>query len=139
MSKDDDAELKALETQLEAQLKGMGGIPEDSMSSYGNPSPEEKDSFFKFFRDILDFKEPWKVGNLKDTEIGPPKLSIRANLELSQYSEAEGMELVSEYFKEGARIVAAPTMGRKGFIAQLAVTQIKKEQKLKTPDEKKKK
>jgi len=127
----DEEELKQLEKQLEAELKASG-MTEADLSSYGNPQAEDKDSQLKFFREILAMKETWKVGNLKDVEIGQSSLSVRSCLELSQYAEAEGLDLVSQHFMHRGDIVAATSMGRKGFMAQLFVTSIKKEQKLKT-------
>ena len=134
--------------QLEAKLEGMTteeleNIAEQQMEamneSYGSPEPERKDSVFKFFEKILKLAESWKVGNLHDTEIGQSKLSVRGNLEIAQYCKAEDLMEVSEYFTKRAEIIASTSMGRKGFLAQLFVTQIKKEQKLKPPMAQKKK
>ncbi len=134
MTNKGEEELEALEEELE-RLESVEGTEK---SSYGSPSPEKKDNMFKFFREVLNLKESWKVGNLKDEEIGKSRLGVRAYLELSAYAEAEGQDLISEYFTKKADIVAAPTMGRKGFMAQLFVTQIRKDQKVKSPEQKKK-
>jgi len=129
-----EEELEALEEELE-RLESVEGTEK---SSYGSPSPEKKDNMFKFFREVLNLKESWKVGNLKDEEIGKSRLGVRAYLELARYAKAEELDLISEYFTDKADIVAAPTLGRKGFFLQTAVTQIKKEQKLKESSQKKK-
>src|SRR3990167_7004892 len=107
--------------QLEAELKVL-----EEMSSekgvYGSPEPEKKDNMFKFFKYILALKEAWKVGNLKDEEIGKTIfLPVRSFLELARYQDAEGLDQVKDYFIDRAEIIAAPTMGRKGFMAQLFV------------------
>lgn len=120
--------------ELEEELKKIG----DS-DSYGSPSPEKKDSVFKFFREIIHLPETWKVGNLHDTEIGKSRLGVRSYLELGQYAKAENLDIVGNYFVDRAAIVGATSMGRKGFLAQLFVTQIKKEQKVKEPSSEKKK
>ena len=114
--------------QLEAELKQLES--EQSSSSYGSPTPEKKENQFKFFKEVLNLKEPWKVGNLKDEEIGHSELSIRSCLDMASYLKEEGLMQVSDFFIRKAKIVAEPTMGRKGFMAQLFVTQIKKEGKL---------
>ena len=124
--------------ELEAELEKLEALEETGKSGYGSPTPEKKDNMFKFFREVLNLKESWKVGNLKDEEIGKSQLGVRSYLELAAYAEAENQDLISKYFIKKADIVAAPTMGRKGFMAQLFVTQIKKEQKLKEPSQKKK-
>lgn len=134
MTKED--EIKKIEEEI-AELEGS--MSEDELSeAYGSPQPEQKDSTFRFFRDILSFPDSWKVSNLKDEEIGKSRLTVRSYLELSQYADAEDLEIISKYFNRRADIVAATAMGRKGFLAQLFVTQIKKEQKLKEPEKKKK-
>lgn len=127
-------ELKQLESELEELDKSIGKSSED----YGSPKPQDKDSMFKFFREILKLPESWKVGNLKDDEIGKIRLSVRSFLRLATYAKAENLDIVEKYFMTQADIVAAPTMGRKGFMAQLFVTQIKKEQKMKSPEQRKK-
>lgn len=113
--------------ELEAELKALEALGSDS--SYGSPAQPDKESQYKFFREILNFVKSWKVGNLKDDEIGRTKLTVRSYLELARYSNAEGLDLVQGYFLDKANIVAEPTMGRKGFFAQLIVTSIKKEDK----------
>ena len=124
--------------QLEEELEELESLSKDEKSSYGSPTPEKKDGIFKFFKEVLNFKESWKVGNLKDEEIGKSRLGVRSYLELAAYAKAEKQDLVSDYFTDKANIVAAPTLGRKGFFLQTAVTQIKKEQKIKEPSQKKK-
>lgn len=124
--------------ELEAELADLEEKSTDGKTSYGSPSPEKKEGVYKFFKEVLNYLDSWKVGNLKDEEIGKTRLSIRSYLELSQYSDAEGLYIVSGYFKGKARIVSDPTLGRKGFFLQTVVTQIKKEQKLKEPSQKKK-
>lgn len=132
MSKEE--ELKKLEEEISAL-----STDETDLTGYSSPEPEKKESIYKFFREILTFKDAWKVGNLADQEIGKTALSVRSLLELSQYAEAEGLDLVSGYFRTRAELTSATTMGRKGFFPQIVVTNIKKEQKLSEPKPKKKK
>ena len=124
-------ENEELAQLTDEELAEKMGVNLEDVGSYGSPEPEKKDGIFKFFRDVLKFPESWRVGNLKDQEIGQSKLSIRSYLELSQYAEKEGLNDIASYFTDRANIVAATTMGRKGFFLQTAVTQIKKEMKLK--------
>lgn len=128
MNKEEE-ELERLNQEL-AELENMDSETLKGLSEYGSPEPEKKDGMFKFFREILHLPESWKVGNLHDTEIGHSNLSVRSLLELAKYSKAEGLDIVSQYFVDRANIVAGTTMGRKGFMPQLFVTNIKKEQKL---------
>lgn len=129
---DEDMELKKLEEEFK-QLMGS-----DS-GSYGVDPPQDKENIYKFFKHILELQESWKVGNLKDIEIGHTKLGVRDYLDISTYAESEELYGVRDYLIKKAMIVSEPTMGRKGFLAQLFVTQIKKEQKMKEPNIEKKK
>jgi len=131
----DEDETKKIEEEIRAIENMVSG---DSKTDYGSPSPEQKDNTFRFFRDILRFPDSWKVSYLKEEEIGKSRLSVRSWLEISKYADAEGLNVVHDYFRTRADIVASTAMGRKGFLAQLFVTQIKKEQKIKTDDKKKK-
>lgn len=98
--------------------------------SYGSPEDQAslKDSIFKFFREILRTNDSKKVGNLTDVEI----TNMRIYLNLANYGDVEGMTKVSEYMRKKAEIIAATSMSRKGFLAQLFVTQIKREQKVRS-------
>ena len=131
---DESDELEQLEEEL-AELETSGSL---GKSSYGSPTQEKKDGVFKFFREILHLPETWKVGNLNDTEMGKYRLGVRSYLQLARYAKSEKLDLISEYFTDQADIVAAPTMGRKGFFLQTAVTNIRKEQKIGEPVKKKK-
>lgn len=118
-------EIQKLEAEIK-QLEEQGiSIPE----SYGSPDIEKKDSIYKFFREILHLPESWKVGNLKNDEIGKSRLSVRSYLELAAYNKAEGQSIVSEYFTSKANILASTSMGRDGFVVKTIVTSIKKEDK----------
>lgn len=122
-----DEELAQMsEEELEEYLKSQ-------QEGYGSPSPAYKDNIFKFFREILKKKDPTRVGNLKDDELGNMRLSVRDYLDLGAYARAEGLGDVADYLDNKAFISAGTSMSRKGFLAQLFVTQIKKEQKMGQP------
>ena len=97
-----------------------------------------KDTVFKFFREILVSKDSTKVANLDNRELGQLDLSVRSYLEIAKYLEAEGLDKVQKYMEDKAEIIARTSMSKKGFWSQLFVTQIKKEQKLKESEPKKK-
>lgn len=136
MPKESPEEIEQLEREL-ADLEEKASGTTDLSSIYGSPTPEKKDNQFKFFKYVIDLPESWKVGNLKEEEIGRSSLSVKSNLELAQYADAEGLDLVGKYFTGQANIIASVSMGRKGFMAQLFVTQIKKDGKINTTDQKK--
>ncbi len=107
-------------------------IEKDLPEGYGYPEQDKKDSIFKFFREILHTKDSKKVGNLTDAEIGTASMGIRNYINIAAYADAEGLNIVGNYLRAKGETIAATSMSRKGFLAQLFVTQIKKEQKLRS-------
>jgi len=106
-------------------------IKELMEGDYGYPKAPEKDNLYKFFREVLKSKTSHKVANFREEEMGKMKLPVRSYMEIAAYARAEGLgNIVGKYLDEKAEILAATSMGRKGFWAQLLVTQIKKEQKV---------
>jgi len=121
--------------KLEEELKKL----EDKDTSYGSPKPQDKDNLFKFFRHILTVKDTTRIGNLSTMEIGMGRLSVRGNKSIALYAGAEGLDLVKDYFNDLSNILTESSMSKKGFWAQLFVTNIKKEQRLKEKSSEKKK
>jgi len=121
--------------KLEEELKKL----ESKDTSYGSPSASQKDNLFKFFRYILTTKDTTRVGNISAQELGISDLSVRGWKRIAHYARAEGLDIVANYLDGQSEIMTSSSMSKKGFWAQLTVTQIKKEQKLKEPTKEKKK
>ena len=126
-----DEEIK----ELEEELKKL----ESKDTGYGSPSAAVKESLFKFFNKILTIKDTTRIGNLTAPEIGLGRLSVRGNKSIALYAKAEGLDIVSDYFNDLSNILTESSMSKKGFWAQLFVTNIKKEQKLKDKTSERKK
>ena len=126
----EDEELK----KLEEDVKKLESID----TGYGSPEPERKDNLFKFFREILKIRDTTRVGNLTTSELGITRAGVRPYLEIASYAEAEGLDLVADYFRDKSDIITSSSMSKKGFWPQLFVTQIKAEKKVKEPTKKKK-
>jgi len=121
--------------KLEEELKKL----EDKDTGYGSPTAVQKDSVFKFFSKILTIKDTTRVGNLTAPEIGLGRLSVRGNKSIALYAEAEGLNLVRDYFNNQSNILTESSMSKKGFWSQLFVSQIKIERKAQTKSDTKKK
>lgn len=122
-----EQELQEL-AELEEELKKL------ESTDYGSPRPAKKDSTLQLFRDLIKTNDSRKVSNLDKFELH----KTRAYLDVALYAEAEGLDLVSAYLMSKGENIFSTGMSKKGFFAQLLVTQIKKEQKLKTPNPEKK-
>lgn len=105
-------------------------------ANYGYADPPEKESMFKFFRDIIKLKDSSKVGNLSKNEMGNLLLPVRNYLDIANFAETQGLNEVADYQRRKAEIVLSTSLSLKGFLAQLFVTQIKKQQKIKQPEQK---
>ena len=125
-----DEEIK----QLEEELKKL----EDKDTSYGSPKSPDKESLFKFYNKLLTIKDTTRIGNLTSPEIGLGRLSVRGYKSIALYAEAEGLNIVKDYFNNQANIMTETSMSKKGFMSQLFFTQIKREKKDKPKTEKKK-
>ena len=115
--------------KLEEELKKL----EDKDSGFGSPSTAQKDSLYKFCRDILKIEDTTRIGNLTNAELGITKLGVRHYQEIAAYAEAEGLDIVGKYLMNKSQIITSTSMSRKGFWAQLFFTNIKQEKKVKEP------
>ena len=124
---------------LEDELKKIESGSSDQDSSFSSPSPEKKDSTLILFRELIAAADSRKFGNLENKEIGIPTMSVRDQLDIANYLEAEGLDKLSDYFKRKAEITFATSLSRRGKLIDNIITQIKKEQKVKdnSPIEKK--
>jgi len=116
------------EEELQQELESVGLETEES-SDYGSPSSPKKDSTLKFFRELIHQDESTKFGNLKDKELGLVTLTPRDLFEIAQYADAERLDELAQYFRDRAEMIFATSLSKDGFLAQLFVTQIKKEKK----------
>lgn len=109
-------------------------LEKDSTASGDFPKSPEKDSTLKLFRDLIKDDDSKKVTHLDSAEL----IRTRGYLDIALYAETEGLLPVSAYLESKAENIFATGMSKKGFFAQLLVTQIKKEQKIpvKKPEKK---
>ena len=117
-----DEEIERLEEELKKiESSGLGGITA--------PTPEKKDSTLILFRELIKSTDSSKFGNLDTTELGKPAISVRDQMEVGGYLDAEGLTKVGDYFRRKAEITLATSLSKKGKLIDNIVTQIKKEQK----------
>ena len=136
----DELTLEDLENMSEEELtaaydKLKSDDDTDGSSGFDYPKGVKKDTIFRFFRYVIDKKDSSKVANFDPrTELGMLELPVRNYLSIGNYCEqVEELPEVAKWFYSEAEVIAATSMGKKGFLSQLFVTQIKKEQKITTP------
>lgn len=100
----------------------------EGTESYGSPSPEKKDSTLIFFRELIKSNDTKKFGNLKPEELH----AVRTNIQIAHFAESQNLDSrFVNYFNMKAENTLATSLSKTGFFAQLFVTDIKKEQKIK--------
>jgi len=124
---------------LEDELKKIESGGSTSDSGFSSPSPEKKDSTLVLFRELISAVDSRKFGNLENKELGTAAMSVRDQLDIANYLEAEGLDKLSNYFEKKAEIIFATSLSKRGKLIDNIITQIKKEQKVKdsAPIEKK--
>jgi len=122
---------------MEAQASAVVSKLAEAQDGYGYPEAPVKDSVFRFFRELLARKDSSKVANLTREELGKLRLTVRAYQDIANYADAEGLDQVATYLKSKGEIMLSTSLGYKGFLPQLFVTQIKKDQKIEPKVEKK--
>lgn len=124
-------EEQDINEQLDEELNKLLG---ESKNDYGSPAPIKKDTILKFFREIIHSVDSTKVANVDKLELN----RVRTLLKTANYAKVHHLETICHYLEDKAQIILATSMSKQGFLAQLFVTQIKKEQKIDKPTPQKK-
>lgn len=114
------------EEEQEALQQAIAEYEAEQMHEQEAPTPESKDSHFKFMRELLGTKDSTKIGNLTAEELGKSELSLRGYQKVALLANTVGLKEISDYYNAEAEILAASSMSRKSTFLQLIFTQIKK-------------
>lgn len=99
--------LKAKE-ELEKDLMEQ----QESLKDLSTPKYTDKDTQYKFLREMLLTKDSTKIANLQSEEMGNLKHSVRGCLKIASLSETLGLDIYSEYYKKKAEILSKTSMAR---------------------------
>jgi len=98
--------------QAEEYLKTMGIAP----------VPDEKHSVFGFLHKVAVADDTTKLGNLKEEEVGFPKLPLRTLKELALFcKDVADMGYMAGYFDKKAEILTATSLSKEALLLKLAV------------------
>ena len=88
------------------------------------PQQDEKHSTHSFLHAVATETDTTKVGNLKEEEVGIPKLSQRTLKELELYSrDIAGDEAWADYFKKRAEILTSTSLSKDAKLLETAIVQ----------------
>ncbi|MFW6225588.1 MAG: hypothetical protein ACOC3V_01350 [bacterium] len=99
---------------------------------------EGKQNVHSFFTNVIKSKDTTKVGNLKEEELGLPKLPLRTYKELELFCDDVYSDTSwASYFKRMGEIITSTSLSKEALLLRLSVTE-KKEMADKTPMTRKK-
>jgi len=107
------------ERQVE-ERKRMGG---DEVYDY--PKPKESESLYNLFHKVLNIEDSSRVGNLDKTELGLLPISVRESQRIALLAIQLGHPLFADYFRLHGEIVLRTSASKKGWFAELFVSQKK--------------
>ncbi len=108
------AEDEMTQEQAEEYLKSLGGAP----------APEEKHGVHSFLYKVVVSDDTTKLGNLKEEEVGVPKLPLRTYKELALFCrEVADMDYYANYFDKKAEILTSTSLSKEAMLIKLAVVQ----------------
>jgi len=86
------------------------------------PTPDEKQTVHSFLHNVAIADDTTKLGNLKEEEVGTPKLPQRTYLELALFcKEIANMEYFHDYFRKKAEILTSSSLSKEAKLISLAV------------------
>jgi hypothetical protein len=117
------------ETELAQFDEGEGD--DDTLSI--PPSTKQSNSLFSLFKDVLKLQDSTKVANLDMHELGSLDISVRGCKRISLIANTLGSknlagsqeQLISTFFNVEAEINNVTSMAKKGWFAELFVSQKK--------------
>jgi len=124
-----DTNLDVTDDEIRRLEEELSKIESTDTSGLSSPTAEKKDSTLVLFRELIKSDNSSKFGNLENKELGVPSVSVRDQMAIANYLDAEGLTLIGDYFRKKAEITFATSLSRRGKLIDNIVTQIKKEQK----------
>ena len=91
---------------------------------FGAQLPEEKYNVHSFLNKVATSDDTTKTGNLKEEELGIPKISLRTLKELSLISDRiVGNTFFKDYYTAKGEILTATSLSKDAKLISLAVVQ----------------
>lgn len=88
------------------------------------PSKDERLNTHAFLTAVVKSKDTTRIGNLKEEEVGLPKLPLRTYKELSLFcKDIANMDYFGDYFDKKGQILTATSLSKDAKLIDLAVLQ----------------
>jgi len=88
------------------------------------PGKEDRLNTHAFLTAVVKSKDTTRIGNLKEEEVGLPKLPLRTYKELSLFcKDVANMDYFSDYFDKKGQILTATSLSKDAKLIDLSVLQ----------------
>ncbi len=86
------------------------------------PLPDDKPSIHTFLQKVATSLDTTKTGNLKEEEVGLPRLPLRTYKELQLFcEEIANMDYFAKYFQKKGEILTSTSLSKDAMLIKLAV------------------
>ncbi len=118
-------EVEMSAEELEQQISELVGTA---------PTPDEKQNVHSFLFNVARADDTTKLGNLKEEEVGFPKLPVRTYKDLALFCKEVGnMPYFQDYFNKKAEIMTSTSLSKDAKLIDLAVMNRKEIADVTTP------
>lgn len=101
----------------------MADMSEQEAQDIVRQFSESKANMHTFFTNVIKAKDTTKTGNLKEEELGLPKIPVRTLKELELFSKEVAHENAwANYFDKLSEIQTSTSLSRDAILIKLAVT-----------------
>jgi hypothetical protein len=106
-------ELEMSAEEIEEQISELVGTA---------PQADEKQNVHTFLFNVVKAQDTTKLGNLKEEEVGLPKLPVRTYQELALFCNDVGnMPYFTKYFNKKSEIMTSTSLSKEAKLINLAV------------------
>lgn len=115
MEEQQQAEPEMTAQEVEEYVQALAG---------NTPGGDEKNNVHTFLNKVATAEDTTKLGNLKEEEVGLPKLPQRTYLDLALFcKDVANMEYFYDYFQKKAEILTSSSLSKDAKLISLAVMQ----------------
>jgi hypothetical protein len=142
MTEDKKDELDAIEEEIEEgtveTVEAQSDAREDAElpetpQNYGSPEEVTAENVYTFLkRAVFETPETFKVGNLKQPELGQPQIPVRTWLNIALSFKMRKRLGLNQYCRDKANILTDTSLSRDATALKLAVTQKKEVTRVRT-------
>lgn len=110
-----EQDLEGLNEEDFSEFDGQDG---DAVFSEAKPLG----GIYSLFETVLNKKDPTKVSNLNEEELGSLGISVRNSMRIALLGDTFGHKKFAQFFRNQAKIIQESSMSKEGWFTELFVT-----------------